>query len=159
MMLSACIGYHFVHIFHIHDKTTSVVLSASEDDCIPFYFWYLENLEQRDDLESADKYESMPKESNHYARSLTRSEFDRLITDWENILETGYKCKDPLFYGTGMFRFYEPIKITSPDEQNRLKAELEAVQKLAEGMNWDEDEMVLVIAGDGMGVIRQIIVV
>ena len=159
MMLSEYIGYYFVHLLYVHDKTTSVILSAGEDDGIPFYFWYLENLEQNAELESAGKYESMPKERNYYARSLTRAEFDRLITDWENILETGYKCKDPLFYGTGMFRFYEPIKITSPDEQARIKAELEAVQKLAEGMNWDEDEMVLVIAGDGMGVIRQIIVV
>ncbi len=154
MMLSAYIGYYFVHIFHIHDKTTSVVLSANEDDSIPFYFWYLENLKQKADLESAGKYESMPKERNYYARSLTRAEFDRLITDWEEILETGYKCKDPLFYGAGIFRFYEPIKITSPGEQNRIKAELEAVQNLAEGMNWDEDEIILVIAGDG-GVIRE----
>ncbi len=157
MMLSKCIGYHFVHLFHIHDKTTSVVLSASEDGCIPFYFWYLENLYQQADIESAGKYESMPKERNFYARSLTRAEFDRLIADWEKILETGYRCKNPhlLF---PMHRFDRPVEITSPNEQARIKAELEAVQKLAEGMNWDEDEMVLVIAGDD-GVVRQIIVV
>lgn len=154
MMLSEYIGYYFVHILYVHDKTTSVVLSAGEDDSIPFYFWYHENLEQKADLESAGKYESMPKEMNCYARSLTRAEFDRLITDWEEILETGYKCKDPLFYVAGRF-LYEPIKITSPDEQNRLKAELEAVQKLAEGMNWDEDEIVLVIAADDG--VRQVI--
>ena len=148
MKLSDAKGYCFVHIFHIHDKTTSVVLSASEGDSNPFFFWYLENLEQKADVETASKYESLPIERNYYARSLTRAEFDRLIADWEKILETGYKCKDPLFYGPGMFRFDEPIKITSPGEQIRLKTELEAVQKLAEGMNWDEDEMVLVIAQD-----------
>ena len=156
MLLSASIGYHIVHIIYIHNKATSVVLSANEDDCIPFYFWYLENLKQWADIESAGKYERMQKEKNIYARRLTRDEFDRLITDWERILETGYRCKNPNLFP--MHRFDKPVEITSSNEQARIKAELDDIQKLAERANWDEDEIVLVIAADMSDAVRQIIV-
>lgn len=145
MLLSTIIGYHYVHIFYVSGNETSVILTAEVEDSIPFYFWYLENLVKENDIKSSDKYPSLQKERNFSARKLTYEECAKLLADWKNILEFGYRCENPNLYGSDMLVFSRPLYIAT-GERSRILTELTSVKKLSEEMDWNKNELVLIIA-------------